>query len=223
MNAVILFACDHNDGLTTRDMFREVKGKPFIAWTLETLEHLDCVELIEVVCPQSLEEEMAGLFESYALQKTMVIVPPGECEEENYVNGLLGISDMMEYNSYVLFYDAALPMFDPSIIEDAFKQAEEYHAVISDPNNDGTNETVADSDMFNNFPQCYHYGELTDLYLRATQANPEEGRYNAPSTLMLLYGKSIATSKGDKNNIEIKSLEDFDIFADFIQKRIDNA
>ena len=130
---------------------------------------------------------------------------------------------MMEYNSYVLFYDAALPMFDPSIIEDAFKQAEEYHAVISDPNNDGTNETVADSDMFNNFPQCYHYGELTDLYLRATQANPEEGRYNAPSTLMLLYGKSIATSKGDKNNIEIKSLEDFDIFADFIQKRIDNA
>ncbi len=220
MNGVIVFAFDHQDGLTTRDLFREVKNKPLIAWVLETLEHSEKVDIVEVVAPQSLEQEMAGLFESYALQKPQVIVPPGETLEECFLNGLLGVSDMLDHDDTVTFVDATMPMFNEDIINTCIERTLEKHTVLADPNNDGTAETVADSTMFENYPQGYIFGEVTDAYMRASEDNPEEGRFNTPVTLCLLYGKIFYTTKSSKESqIELKSVDDFKLFEDYLDRQ----
>ncbi|MEW6215118.1 MAG: 2-C-methyl-D-erythritol 4-phosphate cytidylyltransferase, partial [Nitrospirota bacterium] len=106
-------------GPGTNKPFQNLRGKPLIVWSLETLEAVD--EIAEIIPVFKEEDMMIGVevIEEYNLSKIKRIASGGKERQDSVYNGLRLVD---EKDCIVLIHDGVRPLIEKPLIEEAIKE-----------------------------------------------------------------------------------------------------
>lgn len=222
--------------------FQNLRGRPLIVWSLETLEAVD--EIVEII-PVLKEEDMemgVEVIEEYNLSKIRRIAPGGKERQDSVFNGLKLIENK---DCIVLIHDGVRPLIEKGLIEEAveellipsaplFQRGEWGDSrglkgcdgvVLGVPLRDTIKEAEGgtvkktlkrDSLWAIQTPQVFLYSNILTAYERAM----EEGFYSTDDAAIVeRYGGKIKIIMGSYRNIKITTPEDLDI-AEFLLSRM---
>lgn len=201
--------------------FIEIKGKPLIIYTLESISSNLQIEKICVVCHKDWISYMNDLLAKYNIKKIGWIVEGGETGIESIYNGVKCVKDDCDC---ILIHDGNRPLISNEIIDDAISVYKDNgNAIAAIP----CVEVVFESDghIAKNYidrekirrtqtPHVISTKEFIVLYEKAKK----EGIKGIVATcdLLFLMGKPVYFSKGSVFNFKVTFPDDVKLFESII-------
>lgn len=203
--------------------FVEVKGKPVLAYTLESFQRHPLIDAIEVVCIDGWENDVWNYRDSYCITKLKWIVKGGETGQESIRNGVYNLAGKCTDDDVIIIHDGIRPLVDASVVDDVIDKCITYgNGVTSMPYNEQI--FLVDDDISTvkyipretlrrvATPQAYKFGKLYEKYKEAFEK--EIGIYGSSytNTMMVELGERLYFAKGSDRNIKLTTPGDLKIF-----------
>lgn len=107
--------------------FVEIRGKPLCVHALEAFERSRTVDSVILVGARQHLKEFGRLVERFSLRKVVKIVAGGETRCVSVAKGLAVLD---RDTDIVVVHDAARPLIDPAVIDQAVEQLNECQALV---------------------------------------------------------------------------------------------
>lgn len=191
--------------------FIAIKKKPILMRTIESFYVFDKSIRIIVVLPNSYRQHWTKLCKSYGFSLNHEIVDGGDTRFESVKNGLDKIEEGL-----VAVHDAVRPFASQNLIENCFKQAAVYEAVIPvievtdslrEVFENGKNKIVdRNSIRMVQTPQVFNINLLKEAY-----EQPFNELFTDDASVVEFLGHSIRLIEGERKNIKITTPFDLDL------------
>jgi len=192
-----------------------VKGKPILAYCLETFDRSELIEGITVVVPEDRLKEFETAIGKFGLKKRILVVKGGKTRQESVENGLKTLDPNIDY---VVVHDAARPLLSLQVLEDAIKACYLAKAIIVavpvkptikriDPMTMEINATLDRKILWEaQTPQIFAYELLTQAHRQGVGLEATDDAF-----LVERYGAKIKVFQGEYKNIKVTTPEDLKI------------
>lgn len=111
--------------------FIDIKEKPLIVHSLETLDKCDMVEEALIVCIESHMELMREICEKYGIKKVTNVISGGNTRHESICHGVTYLSETCEMNSVILIHNANMPLVTEENIRDCLIKGNETDTIAT--------------------------------------------------------------------------------------------
>lgn len=231
MNIAIIIAggVGNRMGANIPKQFIEIKGKPVLAYTLQSFENHPSIDAIEVVCIDGWEDDVWSYKEKYNISKLKWITKGGNSGQESIRNGVYNLKDKVSDNDNIIIHDGIRPLVDKSVVNDILDKCNQYgNGVTSMPYNEqiflidneiSTIKYIPRETLIRvATPQAYKYKLLDEKYHEAFEK--EIGIYGSSytNTMMVELGVRLYFAKGSDKNIKLTTPGDLKIFEAMIEK-----
>ena len=196
--------------------FREIAGRPLVAWSIEALAIAGCGPVV-VVVPEDHLAEATSLLNSL----DVVLAAGGSTRQASVASGLDEIS-----SEVVVVHDGARPLVTPQLVAEAIGPLDRYDAAIvgmpmdetlKEADGDVVARTVDRSSLWRvQTPQAFRTQALRRAHDRAA-ADGFVGTDDA--ALIERDGGSVALVRGSRQNIKVTYAEDFILAETLLRKR----
>ena len=216
-------------GLNIPKQFVEVKGKPVLAYTLQSFQSHPSIDAILVVCISGWEDDVWAYKEKYGITKLKWITKGGNTGQESIRNGVYYLKDIVSDNDNIIIHDGIRPLVDKTVVNDILDKCNQYgNGVTSMPYNE---QIFLIDDEISTIkyipretlrrvatPQAYKYKLLDEKYHEAFEK--EIGIYGSSytNTMMVELGVRLYFAKGSDKNIKLTTPGDLQIFEAMIEK-----
>jgi 2-C-methyl-D-erythritol 4-phosphate cytidylyltransferase len=208
-------------------VFRQVLGKPILAWTLELFEHEPEVQKVVLVgAPTELEEFRAEILRPYGLTKVRELVPGGPTRHASERAGVEALAPEIESGlvELVLVHDGVRPFAEPAQVRRTMALARAEGAALVAVRVRGlvlagpleTLEGQPDGELWAaQTPQGFRGRLLLEAHRRAA-AEGFEG--TDTSSVVELAGDPVQVVEGSYDNLKITTAGDL-VLAEEIARR----
>lgn len=201
--------------------FIEINDCPIIVHTLNNFQDNDRIDNIVIVCLQDWIDYTEEIVKKYNISKVSAVIAGGDTGHQSTKNGVYSLDGILSEEDYVIIHDAARPIVSQTVINELIDTAfikgnacsaiSCYETVLLTENRTSGKEQIDRNRIMRvQTPQCYKYGLIKSLYLRADEDGRDDFVY--ANTLALNYGVEIFFSKGSNSNIKITTKEDIVLF-----------
>jgi 2-C-methyl-D-erythritol 4-phosphate cytidylyltransferase/2-C-methyl-D-erythritol 2,4-cyclodiphosphate synthase len=198
--------------------YRQIAGRPVLAWTLEAfLAHDEVDRVLTVVHPDD-----AALYEAVVRtlagtrEKLLPAVHGGQTRQHSVRNGLESLA--AEPPDLVLIHDGARPFVSARLIADAIAEAQEHGAAVPGTPVTDTVKTIdaagrvtgtpdRESLRAVQTPQGFGFAQLLSLHAQASDR--AETSFTDDAALFEWAGLPVQVFAGDPDNIKLTRPEDF--------------
>lgn len=204
--------------------FIEVKSKPILLFTLETIERNKNIDCACIVSPVEWHSQIQEWIDEHDYKKIRVLVPSGIDRQGSVHNGLCSLSDMdvnTSKDDNVMIMTAVCPFVAQDTIDLHFEKIQEFDGCITvikavdaiTYSNDGlvVNRTLQKHKMFvQQGPQTFKLMQLLkahDEYINS----PYQSEINEDSELILNMGSTVTMIEGDRFCLKVTYPEDIAI------------
>lgn len=225
MNIALILAGGTGTRLGTEipKQYLEVKGKPIIAYCLETFAQHEKIDRIQIVA----EEAWHARIRKISCSKLQGFSQPGDTRQLSIWNGIRDIMEYSQEDDVIIIHDAARPLVSPRILTDCVEACKEHDGAL-------TAVPVKDTIYYGNGSRIESLLERSRLI--AGQA-PEAfllGKYyqankalfpdrilqiNGSTEPAVLAGMDICCVAGEEQNFKITTSEDLERFQQILQSR----
>jgi 2-C-methyl-D-erythritol 4-phosphate cytidylyltransferase len=202
--------------------FVQVRGKPILAYVLETYQGLSLIDDITLVINRRYEQLYYDIVDTYGFYKVRRIVPGGSTRQASSAAGLAAL----EPCEVVVLQDGVRPFTSARVIMEAVEMARRVgggNVVVRALDTivevrDGFIEQIPDRNyLFNGqSPQAFRYDLLMEAHRRAESDGVNEASDDAQ--LVLRVGGRVGVVEGSYENFKITTYEDF-LFASALVER----
>lgn len=202
--------------------FRDLHGRPLLAWTISRFEAASSIsQIVVVVAEEHLLYTSQHVVDPYGFSKVFKIVIGGETRRESVLRGL---NSLPISTQYVAIHDGARPLVTPADIDRVVATAiADRAAMLAVPATDtvkrvrdqfvlGTLER--DSLYLAQTPQVFQY----DLIIEAHRAVPPENSVTDDAALVEARGFKVKVVEPRSPNPKVTTPEDF-AYVDMLLKR----
>lgn len=227
MNYALVLAGGQGQRMGTTNVpkqFIEVKSKPILLFTLDTIERNKNIDLACIVSPLEWHSKIQEWIDEYDYKKIKLLVPSGEDRQGSVHNGLKYLSKIKSINSKddnVMIMTAVCPFVAQETINSHFEKIKEYEGCITvvkavdaiTYSNDGriVNRTLQKHKMFvQQGPQTFKLMQLMKAHDEYV-ASPYHSEVNEDSELILNMGSTVAMIEGDRFCLKVTYPEDIAI------------
>jgi 2-C-methyl-D-erythritol 4-phosphate cytidylyltransferase len=189
-------------------LFAPLRGKPLIAWAVDTCEQCDLIQQVVLVLNDRDLSRGRRLRESRGWGKVAVCVG-GPRRQDSVKEGLRQVQDCRT----VMIHDGARPFLTVNLIEAGLKVAREVGAAVAVvPLKDTIKLTDDGGSIKDTLPRNRLWAAQTpqmfdlDVVMRAYQSLKEEVTDDAAAVALL--GQSVHVYAGDPRNIKVTTIED---------------
>jgi len=193
--------------------FVQVKGKPILAYVLETYQNLSLIDEVTLVINRRYEQLYYDIVDTYGFFKVRQVVPGGPSRQASALAGLTS----MDPCEIVIVQDGVRPFTSARVIMEAVEMARQVGgANVMVPtldtiveSRDGFIERIPDRTYFYNgqAPQAFRYEILMEAHRRAERDGLTDATDDAQ--LVLRIGGRIGVVEGSYSNFKITTYEDF--------------
>ena len=193
--------------------FVQVKGKPILAYILETYQNLSLIDDIVLVINRRYEQLYYDIVDTYGFFKVRRIVPGGQTRQASAAAGLASA----EPCEIIVMQDGVRPFTSARVIMEAVDLARKVgganvmvrtlDTIVE--SRDGFIERIPDRTYFYNgqAPQAFRYEILMEAHRRAERDGLTDASDDAQ--LVLRIGGRIGVVEGSYANFKITTYEDF--------------
>ena len=193
--------------------FVQVKGKPILAYILETYQNLSLIDDIVLVINRRYEQLYYDIVDTYGFFKVRRIVPGGQTRQASVAAGLASV----EPCEIIVMQDGVRPFTSARVIMEAVELARKVgganvmvrtlDTIVE--SRDGFIERIPDRTYFYNgqAPQAFRYEILMEAHRRAELDGLTDASDDAQ--LVLRIGGRIGVVEGSYTNFKITTYEDF--------------
>lgn len=193
--------------------FVQVKGKPILAYVLETYQNLAMIDDIVLVINKRYEQLYYDIVDTYGFFKVRRIVPGGTSRQASAAEGLANIDPC----EIVVMQDGVRPFTSARVIMEAVEMARKVgganvmvrtlDTIVE--SRDGFVERIPDRTYFYNgqAPQAFRYEILAEAHRQAERDGVSDASDDAQ--LVLRVGGRIGVVEGSYTNFKITTFEDF--------------
>jgi len=204
--------------------FIEVKSKPILLFTLETIERNNNIDCACIVSPEEWHSQIQEWIDEHGYKKIKVLVPSGTDRQGSVHNGLRYLSDMNSNTSKddnVMIMTAVCPFVAQGTIDLHFEKIKEFGGCITvvkavdaiTYSNDGliVNRTLQKHKMFvQQGPQTFKLAQLLKAHDDYVDS-PYHSEVNEDSELILNMGSTVTMIEGDRFCLKVTYPEDIAI------------
>lgn len=235
MNIAIIIAGGSGQrmGESIPKQFIKVYDKPVIAYTLESFEHHEMIDLIEVVCIDGWHDILWEYAKQFNITKLKWVVGGGESAQESIRNGVFNLKDKCKPEDNIIIHDGIRPLVDTEVLNDVIDKCNEYgNGVTSLPYNEqifviddekSTTKYIPRETLRRvSTPQAYKMDKLIWAYEKAFKE--EIGIYGSSytNTMMVELGERLYFAKGSDKNIKLTTKDDLEIFKGYLAAKKEN-
>ena len=216
-------------GANLPKQFIKVKGKPVLAYTLQSFQSHPLVDAIEVVCINGWQDDVWAYKEKYGIDKLKWITTGGASGQESIRNGVYNLKDKVNPNDNIIIHDGIRPLIDKTVVNDILDKCNEYgNGVTSMPYNE---QIFLVDDEISTIkyipretlrrvatPQAYKYALLDEKYHEAFEKKIGIYGSSYTNTMMVELGVRLYFAKGSDKNIKLTTPGDLQIFEAMIEK-----
>ena len=216
-------------GANLPKQFIKVKGKPVLAYTLQSFQSHPLVDAIEVVCIDGWQDDVWAYKEKYGIDKLKWITTGGASGQESIRNGVYNLKDKVNPNDNIIIHDGIRPLIDKTVVNDILDKCNEYgNGVTSMPYNE---QIFLVDDEISTIkyipretlrrvatPQAYKYALLDEKYHEAFEKKIGIYGSSYTNTMMVELGVRLYFAKGSDKNIKLTTPGDLQIFEAMIEK-----
>ena len=202
----------YGDGLPKQ--FLPLRGKPVLAYSLETFSKSDLIGEIIIVVPDDWARTVkADIVDRLSIPKVTKIIPGGPERQDSVLNGFNSLSGKPDV---VAVHDGARPFVSLELLEEVIREASACGAALAAlPSNDtikkSSPEMYVDSTIpreslwFAQTPQAFRYDLLKNALSKAA-----DDRFTGTDESLLVErtGVRVKIVKGSPYNIKITTPED---------------
>jgi 2-C-methyl-D-erythritol 4-phosphate cytidylyltransferase len=212
--------------------YRELCGKPVIAWSLLAFQK-SCIDAVILVCGEKdIDHCRKEIVEKYGITKCRAVVSGGKNRYNSVFNGLKAASDMAtepEEQRFCMIHDGARCCIDTETINSAAEYVtSKGSCVVGIPVTDTIQIVNAEGNICmtpeRSFtwaaqtPQCFSLSNALSSYKTAVENDDETVTDDASAVRK--YGEgSIYMLKGKKENIKITTEDDLKTAEEILRKR----
>lgn len=206
--------------------FVKVFGKPIIAYTMQKLQNCSDIDAIELVCVDGFQGTLKKIADENGISKVIKIVAGGKDYEHSIINGVKGLSGLVNDDDVIMIHWAASPFVSDEILKDNIRVCKEKGNAISAcfafllyGTNDGDHaENVIDRETFKTLsaPQSFLYKKIVEFYRQVEVRHLFDYIEGHTTSLMAELKWPIYFSKGDQTNIKITTPEDMELFKGYV-------
>ncbi len=199
--------------------FVQVRGKPILAYILETYQGLALIDDITLVINPKYEQLYYDIVDTYGCFKVRRLVPGGATRQASSAAGLAAI----ERCEIAVVQDGVRPFTSPRVIAEAIEVARQVggaNVVVRTldtivESRDGFISNIPDRTYLysGQAPQAFRYELLVEAHQRASAAGTSNATDDAQ--LVLAAGGRVGVVEGSYANFKITTYEDF-LFASTI-------
>ena len=203
--------------------FVQVRGKPILAYVLETYQHLALVDDVTLVVNRRYEQLYYDIVDTYGFWKVRRMVPGGATRQASSAAGLASV----EPCDVVVVQDGVRPFGTVRCIMEAVETARRVGAAnVVVPTLDTVVEVVDGTIVgvpnrrrlyLGQAPQAFRYDVLVEAHRRAAADGIEDASDDAQ--LVLRTGGRVDVVRGAYTNFKITTWEDF-LFASELAGRV---
>ncbi len=198
--------------------FLEIKNRPLLAITLETLQKCDQVDAIILVVPEAdvgfCSEHITAPF---GLHKVVKIVPGGPRRQDSVRIGIRATEGKYDL---LLIHDGVRPMITVELVERIIRAAGKHRAVIAAlPAKETVKEVNRDHEVVGTYdrkkvwmvqtPQIFRYSDILIAHERALSEGWEEATDD--SLLVEKTGITVTVVEGSDRNIKVTTPFDLEM------------
>jgi 2-C-methyl-D-erythritol 4-phosphate cytidylyltransferase len=200
------------DGLPKQ--FLPLRGKPVLAYSVETISKSDLIGEIIIVVPEDWARAVkTDIVDRFSIPKVTKIIPGGPERQDSVLNGFNSLSGTPDV---VAVHDGARPLVSLELLEEVIRQASACGAALAAlPSNDTIKKSSPDiyvdstvpreSLWFAQTPQAFRYEVLKNALSKAA----EDGFMGTDEALLVeRTGVRVKIVKGSPYNIKITTPED---------------
>lgn len=196
----------------------EIKTKPIIILTLETLQAHPLIDEIVLIFHKDGLEQARALVKKHGISKVSRVIPGGASRRESVRNGLEVVDSRTKY---VVIHDGVRPFVDEACITRVIEEAKICGAAVAgvpvkptikrlNPQME-VEETLKRESLWEiQTPQVFEKELIQKAYLRSVKTGVPDD-----ASLVELLGKRVRVVMGSYFNIKITTQEDL-VFADSI-------
>ena len=200
------------DGLPKQ--FLPLRGKPVLAYSVETISKSDLIGEIIIVVPEDWARAVkTDIVDRFSIPKVTKIIPGGPERQDSVLNGFNSLSGTPDI---VAVHDGARPLVSLELLEEVIREASACGAALAAlPSNDtikkSSPEMYVDSTIpreslwFAQTPQAFRYDLLKNALSKAA-----DDRFTGTDESLLVErtGVRVKIVKGSPYNIKITTPED---------------
>ncbi|MGH7848677.1 MAG: 2-C-methyl-D-erythritol 4-phosphate cytidylyltransferase [Thermodesulfobacteriota bacterium] len=200
------------DGLPKQ--FLPLRGKPVLAYSVETISKSDLIGEIIIVVPDEWARAVkTDIVDRFSIPKVTKIIPGGPERQDSVLNGFNSLSGAPDV---VAVHDGARPLVSLELLEEVIRQASACGAALAAlPSNDTIKKSSPDmyvdstvpreSLWFAQTPQAFRYEVLKNALSKAA----DDGFTGTDEALLVeRTGVRVKIVKGSPYNIKITTPED---------------
>lgn len=216
-------------GTSVKKQYIKLDQKEILAHTIEAFETFEEVdEIVVVVGKDDINNVNNEIILKYGYTKVKKIVSGGTERQDSVYNGLLAVSDDVEY---VMIHDGARPFVTKNVLERAVAKTIETKAtIVAVPVKDtikqinnltGAVEATPKREILwaVQTPQSFNKQLLLDAYAYAKE---KKLQVTDDSMIIEAYGHNVYVVEGDYTNIKITTSDDLMLGKSIIEERKKN-
>ena len=217
----------------TPKQFREVLGKPVVAYTIEAYQRHPEIEAIIIGCHEDWLEYLQKVIDENNFTKVKWIVVGGDTFQQTVINCVEALDGKIKNDDYVVVQYGACPFVKQEIITDGIRVAHEkgmsfaasplFHLMGTHDGDKSLTYINHDEVISVASPQSYRYGYIKEIYEEGRKRNLLDKVDPHTTSLMQAMGYPLYQSYSDQTNIKITIDEDFDLLEAWLllkEKRI---
>lgn len=198
--------------------FLEIKNRPLLSITLETLQKCDLVDAVILVVPEAdVSFCRKHITEPFGLHKVVKIVPGGLRRQDSV---RMGINAAEGKYDLLLIHDGVRPMVTVDLVVRVIKAAEKHRAVIAAlPAKETVKEVNSDHEVIGTYdrkrvwmvqtPQIFRYSDILAAHERALSEGWDEATDD--SLLVEKAGIKVTVVEGSDRNIKVTTPFDLEM------------
>ncbi|HIJ39691.1 MAG TPA: 2-C-methyl-D-erythritol 4-phosphate cytidylyltransferase [Deltaproteobacteria bacterium] len=205
--------------------FLEIRNRPLLALTLETLQKCDQVDAIILVVP---EADVAfcrdQIVDPFGLNKVVKIIPGGVRRQDSV---RIGVKATGGNYDLLLIHDGVRPMITVELVERVIDAAWTHRAVIAAmPAKETVKEVNSENEVVGTYdrkrvwmvqtPQIFRYGDIMAAHERAVSEGWEEATDD--SLLVEKTGITVTVVEGSDRNIKVTTPFDLEMARNILGK-----
>jgi 2-C-methyl-D-erythritol 4-phosphate cytidylyltransferase len=203
--------------------FVQIRGKPILAYVLQTYQNLAQIDDITLVMNPRYEQLYYDIVDTYRCFKVTRMVPGGATRQASSAGGVAGL----EACEIVVVQDGVRPFTAPRLVMEAVETARRVGAAnvcvrtldtIVEAQ-DGLIRSIPDrTHLYNGqAPQAFRHGVLVEAHRRAAADGVRDATDDAQ--LVLRLGGRVGVVEGSYANFKITTYEDFLLATALVEQR----
>ncbi|GBE21119.1 MAG TPA: 2-C-methyl-D-erythritol 4-phosphate cytidylyltransferase [Actinobacteria bacterium] len=204
-------------------VYLPIRGRPMLAYSLDTMDKSDAVDVIVLVVREVDREQAELLVQQNEVGTPTMIVVGGRTRQASEYEGLTALADRIESGEIdcVVIHDGARPFMSAKLLERVIARARRDGGAIpgyvpEEPlyeTQDGLIVSLAEGDLRKvQTPQGFHALPLLQAYRRAKRAGFEG--VDTAETVERFSDLPIRVVAGDPRNIKVTYVEDIFVAED---------